>query len=377
MIEKFTLQDNTADAYIPITPTKPQIGYIHKEESQQFQTREYDFDGITNVDETITADTFSELNVRQALTSDVKDIPVVTANSATDYIGAVKYDIPFIINPDFADFLLLDVQANTFTSLGDAPIETATISLYETGDTSKKVVSMFNGMQGLRIPANKFNTTVSGELVKNYGKYYIKVSPKYIDAPVIGINRRKHVPWQDVDGTDPEGRRQITRVDNNSFKNTPWLFENEILQRGRLHGSIVEVWNASVTTKKQTKILVEDALELSGGVASLVITPDTMGYDPSDEVVGLGDILRVYPRETYFNPIFIEVSYDNRDNDLLALIRFMKNDAVRDLTNNVIEVYDDSGVGTDPSGNLTGVVIQSYQISKEGNREVRRKINLD
>lgn len=376
-MEKFTLQDNTADAYIPITPTKPQIGYIHKEESQQFNTREYDYDGINNVDNTISANTFSELVTRQALPSDVRDIPVVTANAATDYVGAVHYEVPYVINPDFADFLLLDVQANPFSSLGPTTIETATTELYDVGDTSAKVVSMFNGMQGLRIPADKFNSTVSGTLVKNFGKYYIKVSPKFIDAPVLDFIRRKQVPWQSVNGLDAEGRRQITHVDNNNFKNTVWLFEDALLQRGRLHGSVVEVWDAGLTTKKQVKVLVEDALDLSGGVASLVITPDTMGYDSPNEVVSAGDILRVYPRETYFNPIFIEVSYDNKDNDLLALIRFMKNDAVRDLTSNVIEVYDDSGVGTDPNGNLTGVVVQAYQISKEGTREVRRKLNLD
>lgn len=376
-MQTYELQDNTVDNYIPITPTKPQIGYIVKEESQQFSTREYNYDGVNNIENTSTSNTLTELNVRQNLTSDVKDIPTNGGNSATDYIGAIKYDVPYIINPDFANFLLLDVQANPFTTLANADIESLAVDLYDSGDTNSKVVNMFNGMQGLRIPLNKFNTIVAGDTTKNYGKYYIKVAPKYVDVPVTQLILKKHVEWQLVNGSDAEGRRQVVRFDNNNFRNTPWLFENNPLQRGRLHGSVVEIWNASKTQKKQTKILVEEGIDLSNSSGIFVLTPDVMGYDSANEVLGLGDILRVYPRETYFNPIYIEISYTNKDNDLLSLIQFMKNDAVRDLTSNVIEVYDDNGVGTDANGNLTGTIIQSYQISQENNKEIRRQINLD
>lgn len=374
---QYELQDNTIDNYIPITPTKPQVGYIVKEENQQFPTREYNYDGINNVSNTTSLDTSTEVITRQSLTSDVKDIPVNSKVSATDYIGAIKYDVPYVINPDFTDFLLLDIQANTFSTLANANIESLTVPLYETGDTNSKIVSMFNGLQGLRVPANLFNTIVEGNTTKNFGKYYIKISPKHVDVSISQITLKKHVDWQLVNSTDVEGRRQVIGFNNSNFRNTPWLFENNPLQRGRLHGSIVEIWNNGLTEKKQTKVLVEENINLSASTGFFSLTPDVMGYDSPNEVVGLGDILRVYPRETYFNPIYIEISYTNKDNDLLSLIQFMKNDAVRDLTSNVIEIYDENGVGTDPNGNLTGTIVQSYQISQEQNKEIRRQINLD
>jgi len=377
-MEKFTLKDNTVDAYVPVTPTKPQVGYIHKEESQQFSTFDYNFDGVTNIPETATADTYTEIVTRQALTSEVKDIPVVTANAATDYIGIVKFDVPHIIDEAFADFLLMDVQTNSFTTLQSADIESLATPLYDISDTNPKIISLFNGLQALRLPLNRFNNTTVTPTVNNFGKYYVKISPKYIESEVTGVLKRYHVNWQAVDPNSSEGRRQVVSCSNTPFAGTPWLFENNPKQRGRLHGSVIEIWDNSTTTKKQTKVSVENLLALDGSgiTASFVITPDVVGYDAPDQVISIGDKIRVFPRETYFNPIYVEVDYQNKEQDLEALIKFMKNDAARNLKTGVIEIYDENGIVIDSSGNLNGTVVQAYQISQQKDAEVRRKINL-
>lgn len=379
-MEKIIIKDNTIDQYVPITPTKPQTGYIHKEESQQFSSLDYNYDGVNNIPETSTADTYSEIVTRKNLTSDVKDIPVVTANSATDYIGIVKYDIPHVIDEAFADFSLIDVQTNSYSALSTANIESLAVPLFDTTDADAKVITLFNGLQVVRIPTNKFNDLSQTPVVKNYGKYYIKVSPKYIEVEVQNIISRKQVAWQSVNPADAEGRRSIVHVSNANFLLTPWNFENNNKQRGRLHGSIIEIWDNSLTVKKQTKVSVENSLGLDGGtgIASFVITPDNVGYDAPDQVVGITDILRIYPRETYFNPIFIEVDYQNKDLDLEALVKFTKNDAARNLKTGVIEIYDDNGIVIDNQGNINGTVVQAYQISQAANGEVevRRHINL-
>lgn len=378
MLEKAIIKDNSIDNFIPITPTKPQVGYIHKEESQQFGSQDYNYDGVNNIPQTTMADTFAEISTRQGLNSDVKDIPVNSANSATDYIGIVKFDVPHIINPEFTDFLLMDVQTNPYTTIQSAPLESLITTLYESGDTDPKVIGLFNGMQALRIPANKFNNLTSTPIVKNFGKYYIKISPKYIESEITSILSRKHVSWQSVNPGDAEGRRTIVKVDKTPFTSTPWGFENNNKQSGRLHGSIIEVWDNSLSIKKQTKISVEEDLSLdnNNASASFVITPDNVGYDPSSQVPAIGDKLRIFPRETYFNPIYVEVDYQNKELDLEALIKFMKNDAARNTKTGVMEIYDDNGIVIDSQGNLNGTVIQAYQISQPQDIEIRRRIDL-
>lgn len=379
-MEKITIQNNTIDNYIPITPTKPQTGYIHKEESQQFSSLEYNYDGVNNIPETSTADTYGEITTRKALISEVKDIPTASANSATDYIGIVKYDVPHIIDETFSDFSLIDVQTNSYTELSTANIESLATPLFDLTDTDVKVISLFNGLQVVRIPKDKFNDLTQTPTVKKFGKYYIKISPKFIEAEVQNIVSRRQVSWQTVNPADSEGRRVVLTVSNANFNSTVWAFENNNMQRGRLHGSIIEVWDNSLTVKKQTKVSVENTVGLDGGSgsAAFVITPDNVGYDAPDQVVAITDILRIYPRETYFNPIYIEVDYQNKELDLSALIKFTKNDAARNLKTGVIEIYDENGIVIDSQGNINGTVVQAYQISTaaNGDVEVRRHINL-
>lgn len=380
-MEKFTLKDNTVVQHIPVQPIKPQYVFFPKEESQQFASREYNFDGVNNIPETQTADTYSEIITRKGLTTEVKDIPVNAANSATDYIGAATFSLPHIISENFTDFKLINTVANDFTALGNATIEQLAEDLFLVTDTDPKVVSIFNGLQAIRIPANRFNDTTQSPVVKNFGKYYIKISPKYVDVPITSILLRKHVAWQNVNPNDAEGRRQIITTSNSALQGTPWNFEDStfVKQGGRLQGSIVEVWNTSTTVKKQQKMIAENNINLAplnNGTANFVLHPDNVGYDSPDQVAAVGDVLRIYPRETYFEPIYIEVEYQNPANDLESLVQFMKNDVVRDLTTGVYEIYDDNGVVVDNQGNITGTVIQSYQISKEGTREVRRRLNL-
>jgi hypothetical protein len=377
-MEKYNLTNNNIENYIPINITKPVWGYVPKEESVQFQLREHTYDGINNIANTQTVFTPDEVNERRNYGGGIQNIPVNTANYATDYVGVGGYNVPFNPEDNKVDFKLIDLQTTTFQTIQNSNIEQYAIDLYLPGDANKKLINLFNGAQALRIPVNRFDDTSGGDPVPKYGKYFIKISPKYIEATVSSLVWRKHVKWSIMDTSDPQGRRMLVKANNNAFLNTVWQFEQFPLQRGRLHASIVEIWNNTKTIKKQTKIMMEDALNLNitNGEAAFVLSPDHMGYDPASQIVAPGDILRIYPRESYFNPVYIEVDYSNNINTIEALSRYLRNDAVRNLNNGIIEIYDDAGVQTDSQGNISGQVIEAYQISLEGEKEVKRKLNI-
>lgn len=373
-MNKITIKNNTIENYIPIEITKPQIGFIVKEESQQFGSKTYNATATANVN-TDTADTYGDLINHQASGA---TFPINAANSATDYIGAINHNVPHILNPLFTDFKLYNLVTNSFSTLAGASFDSLSEDLFPVTDTEAKVATMFNGLQLVRIPIDRLNDTLND--IKNYGKYYVKIAPKYIDTTITAVTLRKHEAWANVDASDSEGRRQLIRTDNSSFIGTPWGFENPAYkyQVGRLLGSVVEVWDSSLTTKKQTKIINENAISLdsNAGVASFGLSPDNVGYDSPNEAAGVGDILRIYPRETYFNPVYVEIEYQNPDEDITAAIQYIKNDAVRDMTGETIEIYDSAGVTTESDGSLSGTVVAIYQISKENGKEIRRSIKL-
>lgn len=376
-MEKYKLTDNSIENYIPVTITKPVWGYVPKEESTQFQLREYNYDGINNVPNTQTVYTPDEVDDRRNVSS-TPNIPVNTANYATDYVGVGEYNIPYNPDDNKIDFKLIDLQTTPLSTIQNSNIEELAQDLYLPGDASKKLINIFNGLQALRIPVDRFNDTTGDNPIPKYGKYYIKISPKYIDAIVSSLVWRKHVKWVDMLTSDPQGRRLVVKTDNGVFLNSIWQFEQHPLQRGRLFTSVVEIWNGNKTIKKQTKIIMEDALNLNinNGEAAFVLSPDHMGYDPAYQTIAPGDVLRIYPRESYFNPVYIEVDYSNNTNTIEALSRYLRNDAVRNLNNGIIEIYDDAGVQTDAQGNIGGQVIEAYQISLEGDKEVKRKLKI-
>lgn len=387
----FQLKDHTVDQFVPLDPKTEQIGFFATEESFVFQTRDHDFDIVGATPETQT-----ELRTSQVLSHQATGslIPIPGNISPTEYMGATTYTVPKIIDPTFADFFAVDLQTNDFNALANATtVEQFAEDLFPNDDTDAKVATIFNGMQVLRIPANRFNTILTdpqeiennngSEIVENLGKYFIKVSPKFIETTIEQIDRGKHFRWDQLDtqivGGIFEERRTRTLLSTAPFEGTPWDFEATPGQRGRLFGSVVEVWTADLKRLKQHRIVGEHALNVTStttDVSAFILYPNIKGYDPAADIPTVGDVVRVYPRESYFKPIYIDVDYIGANNDILSLVRFMKNDVARNLDNGVFEIYDDSGIQIDEDGNLSGTVTQSYQISKEGNFEVRRRLDI-
>lgn len=324
-MEKFELKDNSVLSYIPIQAQKPVYGL-------QF----------THEDPTL--------------------------------VGLANVLVPDILKQDFTDFKYFYVEDGADLTAYSEPsdMESWLSDLFESTDNFR-VVTLFNGLQFVKIPVNRFNDITVTPLVPKYGKYYIKVSPKYIETAITGT---------DIDPVPPivGPYTQIFYIQKAPLTNSIWDFTDPVIlqQINRLAGSIVEVWDSGLQFKKTTKMILEDNYYNLNDTSesSIVLTPNTYLKDSLDSIPAIGDVLRIYPRETYFTPIFIEVDYQNSGNDLLAAIKFLKNDATRDLISNVIEIYDDAGATVNNQGTIDGTVIQSYQITKVGNKELRKKINL-
>jgi len=380
-METIIIQDNTVVNYIPITPKKPQVAYIPREDSLQMTAVDWQYNG-SNSQYTFTVDQATEITNRTG--SSTPDIPVPSKIGEQVYVGVVNHSIPHIIDELFTDFLLMDVHTGDFTSLISADIETLSTPLFPISDTDPKVVSVFNGLQVLRIPIDRLNDISTVPTIFNYGKYYIKVSPKYIDSEITFVGLREQKVWADAVLNTNYNSRIVYGTNNSDFLSTPWDFTNTLHtnQNGRLQESIVEIWNNSKTIKKQTKVIVENNLGFGivgpSSSTSFVLSPDSVGYDTPNQTIGLTDFLRIYPRETYFTPFYIEIDYKNKDLDLETLIKYTKNDAARNLKTGVLEIYDDNGITIDSGGNVNGTVIQAYQISTaaNGDVEVRRKITI-
>ncbi len=380
-MEKYNLSDNSILNYIPINPQKPVFGAFPEEGSTQNTYRDHNYDGVSNIENTQSCD--AEVDVQVAFDAGFT-IPMSYKNFQPGYMGMTTQLIPHIIDSNKADFKRFFFDSNLDLSIYNNPsnMENWLTDLFESNDNFK-IATLFNGLQFLKIPLNCFNNITTTPVTPNYGLHYIKVSPKYFDSPVVSITPRQqsHMLYPLVtpfDAYRQYGFRQIINIDKPSMTGTVWNFESlaSKFQRGRLIGSIVEVWNSTLQTKKQTKIIVEDDYynNNSATESALILSPDTVGYDAPSQVIVPGDVLRIYPRESFFNPIFIEVNYQSLTSDITSLVRFMKNDAARDLTNNVYEIYDDNGITINSNGNLDGQVIMSYQIIRAGQKEIRRRI---
>jgi len=387
-IIKETILDNTTDQYIVINPTAPNLAFYPKEES--FMLPQFDWDITPPATDTKTSVYVAQTSEWSNHKASGSTIPINSRASATDYIGATIQSLPYYIREQFANFTYYNPKVNGLFTLGGSLDPTIELDLFDSTDTVPKLGLIFNGLQALRIPADRFNVTLTNqeeiiangnEIVrKDYGKYYIKISPKYIDVEINSITDRQHKPWPDIIGD--EYRRKFYGFDSTPFENQPWDFEYKIgtvAPSGRLFGSIVEILDASKTTIKQTKVCMDNIIIPVDGIGSAVLSPDIVGMEAYNQAPAVGDILRFYPRETYFNPILIELEYKNNSSTLEAAIRYLKNDIARDLNTNIIQVYDDNGISVDSQGNVNGVVTEAYQISvsQNGQQELRRQLKID
>ena len=106
----------------------------------------------------------------------------------------------------------------------------------------------------------------------------------------------------------------------------------------------------------------------------IVLSPDNMGYDASTQNPNVGDILRIYPRETFFDEVIIEVNYKDKYLQIENMISFILNDVARDMKTGTYQVYDDKGLKVETTGVITGNVIHRYQISSTDRAEIRKRI---
>lgn len=375
-MEKVTIQNNEIANYVPLAPLKPQLAFFVKENSMQYPPADYNYDGTSSLSATTVPN-----NNADAIFATKNGSAVGSYNNPTDYVGATTIDVPHFIIEAFADFKLYDFQSNNPSSLaGDSVNPSNTNDLFDSLDTDLKVTTVANGLQFLRIPVNKFNEVDGDGIVTNkkFGKYYVQVSPKYIEATIVQVLNRDQVSLQTLENMGNAGqgfgkRRKTYEIDKSNFLGTAWNFEQASRQAGRFYGSITEVWDASGTYLKQTLVVNEDNLGLNSPSTTgfIGLHPELVGYDALTQVITPGDLIRVYPRETYFKPIFIELVYD-ATNSVTDLVRFMMNDVVQDTTRAIYEVYDENGVTTDGQGNISGNVVLSYQISQEGKYQIRR-----
>lgn len=312
--------------------------------------------------------------------------PINSSHTATDYIGAATMTVTANIVDDFADFKIWTLATGSVDEL------------FEDGDTTEKAKFITNGFQTLRIPANKLNTILTTQdeieannnsnVRKNFGQYYFIVSPKYIQTVVGNVIDRKHVEWLDMlDNADQtvsgvhiqynpaDKRRKIYECDKVDFEGLPWDFESSGEQSGRLFGSIVEVWDSTSTTLKQVKVMTENEFNFdTADSMRFVLYPDNVGYDaPLQEIIS-GDILKIFPRETYFNQIVVEINYKDKTLQIENLLAFMLNDTVRDMLTGIYEIYDNNGFTIDETGNYSGTVLNRYQVFSTDKTEARKRI---
>ena len=372
----FELTDNSVDKYVLINPTKQQFFSVAKEESQMFPSADYNFSGVVPSD--YTNDPNWQTENRDIQISTTTDTHLNASFMPLDYIGMSNYNIPVFISELFSDIKLYDVNNGSINNFYAS---------------SGNLQNISNGVQLMKIPANIFNTTLTdpvaiannggSNILNNYNSYYILVSPKYVQSTISQITPAVNYEFSlnylntiTIGGQvlPAQKRRRIYSCPNEDFKLLPWNFEAQPNQAGRLLGSVIEIWDSTATVLKQTKIVNENDLNFTETLAKFVISPDNVGYDPIEYQTAPGDVVRIYPRETYFNQFILEVNYVDNTKTIKAALEFMLNDVARNMSNGIYEVYDDAGVTVDTAGNFEGNVIQKYQISQYGIFELRKKL---
>jgi hypothetical protein len=335
----YTLLDNTVDKFILINPTKPQIAFFTKEESSMLGEKSYN-------------------NLSPAKND---------TEAPSDYIGSAAFTVPATIDAAFVDFKYIkdSILTDFFTT------------------AELKLQKIDNRIHFLRIPAGKFQTTLTAtadiaanggsKIRKDFGTYYITIEPKCIVTNVIAVNQPNHT----ITGVaNTNKKRTVIDIDKTDFLGTIWDFESVNTQKGRLIGSVVEIWDATLTRLKQTKVITENDFGFTDTNVNgkLVLTPDSLGYDVDNQAPLIGDMLKVYPRESYFDSMIVQLDFKNILYEADTFVSYMLNDTVRDIQTGVYEIYDKAGFTIDASGNFNGNVIQKYQIFQKDIYEARKRL---
>lgn len=366
------ITNNDIDNWVLINPTKPLYAELPKEESQMFFGKEYNYNpaninkAIQGIDNTGDAIINANLGNLYKINSPI---------SETDYSGILNSKVPTLIDEALCKI--------TFFKENDWTIKEFYSNIFIT--KFKKV----GELQFLNIPANVFKinpdptNTDFDNYVNDYGYFYVNIEPLYIETEVIEINSKEHYPYDSsLSGlTNEQGnRRTIYKLDILNFKNTPFNFERSFdsnilnaVWSNRLLGSLVynkDLFNGN----KNIKIITSDYFNFNNNLANICVSPDYMGVDSPNNKFTIGDKLRIYPNESYFEPITIQVNFTREINENEQIKKFLLNDAVRDFTNNIIEVYDDEGLTIEDNGEISGRVYLSFQVLEKQGKEIRKKL---
>lgn len=352
MINK-TIDNNDTDNFIIFEGKKQQVFAISKEESQMFSSKNSDWVSSTSY----TNNTEKETENREA---ELVNNSTLNANwNATDYIGMSNLFVPYNINTDFCIISVVYLKDDRIVYLN-----------------TDNITTIARGVQRLKIPASFLDTaflTPDDHLESKTGEYVISILPKYFDTNVINILDKQHFPINNLEDGEAVNRRTIYELDESSFNGTPWNFEGNSKQSGRLLGSVVEVLDINGNVK-QVKVIAENDFKSLDETVKVVLSMDNFGYDAPNQQVEIGDVLRIYPRETYFESVNILLNYLSESENSEMAYKYMMNDVVRDMTNGIYEIYDNDGFIVDGDGSFSGNVIQKYQIQQLGKFELRKKL---
>lgn len=366
---EFVLRDHGLVNYIPIEFTKNLHAEILKEESQTYVGKDFAYNPAASASNTIGNDNTDKVKlfVQNGIE---KELRINSPITESDFAGILNDIVTIVQDEDFINI--------NFYKEGVWDV----LPLFP-NDLTQKIKTVL-GNQFLILYDNTFNTfnDDTNTWTPNYGNYYILIEPIYIETTITEIKVKDYIEY----GTDlvaaasTSSRHTQYTLDIAPFRNTKLFFErsfngstNEAIFSNRLMGSVVYAKNSN-GTDKNVKAISSDYFDFNNNLAKITMTPDYMGIDSPFNTIGVGDKLRIYPKECYFKPIGIKVQYTHETNALDLMRQYSLNDAVRDLQTNIIEVYDDAGLTINPDGGIDGRVIFSYIISQEGTKEVKRRI---
>lgn len=346
-MKQFDFNDNKIINYTPLEPTSPQMMFVPTEESAAWS--------LQNYKATQTTSTVYQTGISQKL------------SAVANYVGISTIDIPHIIDPDFTDFKISN--------------QTITNEDLFTNDGDQKILMLGNKIQLLEIPKDRFKNSDTGEY--NYGVYYLQIQPKCVTTTIKSIVQGTRNLYSSINTAETVTNLSTIRttyynLDKIPFSGTTllWDFGNALYlkQKGRLLGSVVEVYDSNGKLKT-TRFVTNDDINTYPD-SRVELSPNYIGYESPQHTINIGDIVKIYPRETYFNPITLTLNFQSLNNTVYGLVQFMKNDVARDITTNVYEIYDDNGLSVSAEGNVDGKVVQSYQIQQVGNKELRKNLKI-
>ncbi len=385
------IYDNSIENWIIIEPKKPIINFIPLEQENYIIPRSayYNVSNPSNIIDDKNNEIANHYANSPTNFENAQSTNLISNLLPKKFAGVHSYMSPWNINENFANFFLIDLTNDDLSSFDSTLGLLTGVNLFPDDDTNKKIVNIEQGIQAIRIPIDRFFTTEY-----NYGNYIIKISPKFIETEVISViesNVGEELNnFENNLSNNPEKKNTraflIDRIP--FFNDTNWNFKNfptnnslYSKQTNRLIDSVVEIYRGGVFIGKKT-IISDDlnhngtgSLPLTSNTGLICLGPDLIGWDPKEEFISVGDTLRIYPRESYFDSINIFVEFLSKKQDFENLLRFLQNDTVRDLKTGVFEIYDDNGISFDQGGNINGEVIMKYQISKTEGKEFRKRLS--